>query len=81
MRQAIAIGAAVAMAVGELVACGVSVPSPAATCGYVTPLPDQQQDAIVAAERKLPDDSPLIPALVDWHRMRDEARACAKAAR
>lgn len=72
---------AIILAALALAGCGTSVPDPAATCASVTPLSDKQQDAIVAAEKALPDGSPLTPALLDWKRMRDEGRACARAAR
>ena len=44
-----------------------------AMCGTVAPLDDQE---LAQAFAGLPDNSPLIFAIGDYKRMRDEARAC-----
>lgn len=51
-------------------------PSPKPTCGTVTQLPLRTLQGASAELRALPADSHLIPLLVDYSRMRDEARAC-----
>lgn len=45
-------------------------------CIAVKPLSHEETNQIYMAETKLPENSPLIPILMDWVRMRDEARAC-----
>lgn len=36
----------------------------------------EQQGALADAVDALPESSPLIPAMLDYSRMRDQARAC-----
>lgn len=50
-------------------------------CGTVKTYTDQQMTDLAAAIGALPDNSPIPPAFGDYRRMRDEARACAKASR
>lgn len=48
-------------------------------CGSVKTYTVQELQALAIAIQALPDDSPIIPAIGDYKRMREEARACAAA--
>jgi hypothetical protein len=50
-----------------------------AVCPPVTPYTAGQLAAVNQAQALLPDDSPILPVLEDWVRLRDAARACAGA--
>src|ERR1700744_6028952 len=49
-------------------------------CGTVKPYTPAAQTDLATAIAALPAGSPIIPAMGDYKRMRDEARACATAA-
>lgn len=80
--------ALVAMAL-MLAAC-LDLPSPPAAPGAIAAvdvgkvcgqIKDIDQSALASAIAALPADSPIIAAMGDYKRMRDEARACAAAAK
>ena len=49
---------------------------PAITCIPLKPWNDIEQNNLKADIQQLPNNSMLIPAMIDYARMRSEARAC-----
>lgn len=50
-------------------------------CIPVTPWTMQQQADLANALAPIPETSPIVRLLLDWEKMRDEAKACIKARR
>lgn len=68
---------------------GPNIPAPPAAPNAIAPVDvakvcgqvkDIDQAALASAIAALPADSPIIAAMGDYKRMRDEARACQRAA-
>jgi uncharacterized lipoprotein YajG len=51
------------------------------SCVTIKPMTPQEQSALAGAVSSLPADSPIITAMGDYKRMRDESRVCALIAR
>ena len=51
-------------------------PSPAVICPKVKEWTRAEQAAMVSEIKKLPENSLIVGAMVDYHNMRQEARAC-----
>lgn len=70
-------GVIIAGALFLLVGCA----SGSGSCVTVKELSPADQAALAAAVGSLPSDSPLIQAMGDYKRMRDESRVCQQIAR